>query len=61
LTEVAGPGPLKYPPCTSTFVICQLCPAGIEKSSASSSSRALWSASKFCELMLNSPGLSYWS
>jgi hypothetical protein len=38
LTEVAGPAPLKYAPCTSTPVTFQPGPAGTSKSSAASSS-----------------------
>jgi len=61
LTEVAGPGPLKYSPSTSTPFTVQLVPLGIAKSSASSSSYWLSDDSKFCELDESSPKLSYWS
>jgi hypothetical protein len=39
--EVAGPGPLKYWPETSTPVMSQVFAFGITKSSASSSSKLL--------------------
>jgi hypothetical protein len=61
LTEVAGPGPLKYTPCTSTPVTFHPGPAGTSKSSAASSSKVSSAASKFWELEPTVPALSYWS
>jgi hypothetical protein len=58
LTDVAGPGPLKYSPATSTVITPQVWPLGTTKSSASSSSYALNAFSKFCELDEKVPGLS---
>jgi hypothetical protein len=43
------------------LVMVQVAPPGTPKSSASSSSKALSAASKFCELAETVPGLSYWS
>ena len=60
-TELAGPGPLKYAPCTSSPVTFQPGPAGTLKSSAASSSYGSRAASKFCELEPIVPALSYWS
>jgi hypothetical protein len=58
---VAGPGPLKYSPETSTVLMFQPRPPGTTKSSASSSSKLFIDASKFWELEDRAAGLLYWS